>query len=125
MKHHDHSIYIMLAIVGCRHYQNYDEFESHVNATLRTWAWSPTCIVSGGASGADQLAERYAHEHQLLLKVYPANWSLGRQAGPLRNTKIVQASDRLIAFPSKTSVGTWDTIRKAQQKKMIVHIISI
>lgn len=42
-------------------------------------------IVSGGAPGADALGERYAAERGWPVKRFPADWSMGRKAGPLRN----------------------------------------
>ena len=41
-----------------------------------------TEIVSGTASGADKLGERYAQEHNLAIKRFPADWEkYGKAAG--------------------------------------------
>lgn len=79
-------------------------------------------IVSGGATGVDTVARNYAIQRGLELKEFHANWSLGRKAGSLRNTQIVAAITHLIAFPIRESVGTMDTIRKAQHKGIPVTI---
>lgn len=71
-------------------------------------------IITGGARGADTLAESYAKSRCIPYTVYPANWDKhGKQAGFLRNTDIVKASDVVIAFPTKSSKGTWDSVAKA------------
>ena len=47
------------------------------------------CIVSGGASGADKLSERYAMERGYQLEVFPAKWNIyGKQAGMIRNQQM-------------------------------------
>ena len=45
-------------------------------------------IVSGTARGADQLGERFAKEFNLGLARFPADWSIGKQAGYLRNAEM-------------------------------------
>jgi len=83
--------------------------------------WAPcselnmTSIVSGGCkSGVDAHAERFAREHDIPITVFPADWSMGRAAGPIRNTKIVQECAVIVAFWDGKSRGTADTIRKAE-----------
>lgn len=69
-------------------------------------------IVSGGAKGADTLAERYAFEHNYRLEVFQANWTqFGNKAGYLRNEEmhkyIAQFEDRgVVAFWNGMSKGT-------------------
>lgn len=42
-------------------------------------------IVTGAARGADKLAIQYAKEHGYSFKEFPADWSLGKGAGFIRN----------------------------------------
>ena len=43
-------------------------------------------IVTGGARGADVLAEKYAKENGMALRLFPAEWDrYGRKAGYIRN----------------------------------------
>jgi hypothetical protein len=119
-----------LAIVGSRDYQNYvqlskevDEFikliENKYNTKIKT-------IASGGAKGCDQLAEQYAKERKLECLVFHAKWSkYGRSAGPRRNSRIVNNSDYMMAFPSSKSIGTYDSINKARKKKIEIKIIHV
>lgn len=68
-------------------------------------------IISGNARGADLLGERFAKENNLQLEVYPADWkSYGKSAGYIRNTKMANISDCLIAFWDGKSKGTKNMI---------------
>ena len=69
-------------------------------------------IVSGGARGADNLAEQYAKEHGYDLKVFPADWNkYGKSAGYKRNTQMhefiaLHKNRGVIAFWDGSSKGT-------------------
>lgn len=106
-----------VAIVGSRTFNDYEKFHSLL---IRNTRLSPSWekIVSGGATGTDQLAERLAKEYQIELKVIYPNWKEhGKSAGPLRNKEIVDGSDLVIAFWDGASAGTKSTIKLAKQAK--------
>lgn len=65
-----------------------------------------TEIISGGARGADKLGECYANLNNIPIKIFPANWSLGKQAGMLRNVDMGEYCDRAILFWDGKSKGT-------------------
>lgn len=73
-----------------------------------------TCVVHGGAAGADFGARLWA-EHSCVPSIqYPANWKKhGRAAGPKRNQQMLdeQKPDAVIAFPGGR--GTADMVRRA------------
>ncbi len=82
----DDTFYLLIA--GTRTYTDYAEFVGICDYMLSGTA-HPVCIVSGGANGADALAERYAKEKNYQLKVFPAKWdTYGRQAGYIRNKEM-------------------------------------
>ena len=71
-------------------------------------------VISGGASGVDKMAERWADEMGYKKEIHPAEWKkYGRRAGPMRNIKIIESCTRVVAFPSKKGRGTQDSIKKA------------
>ncbi len=75
-------------------------------------------IISGGANGADTLAEAFADEEGIKCTVFKPNWELyGIAAGFLRNQQIVDACDILVAFWDGKSKGTKDSINKAKKAK--------
>lgn len=84
--------------------------------------WS--VIVSGGARGADQLAEKLALERGLVVcSIQPPWQALGRRAGPLRNLVIADVSDRCVAFWDGESRGTLITIEAFERLMKPVTII--
>ena len=64
-----------IAIVGSRTFEDYDAMCSFIDEKLVAME-HPTieAVVSGGARGADTLAERYAQERGLQMIVFPAEW---------------------------------------------------
>lgn len=99
---------MILAVVGSRTFTNYQL----LTQTLDNY--QITEIVSGGAFGADTL------EHNIKLTVLKPNWSIGRHAGLLRNSDIVNHADQVIAFWDGQSKGTLDSINKAVNKLLKV-----
>ena len=76
-----------IAVVGSRSFSDYDLLCKVMSE------YEPTLIVSGGAQGADSLAERYAREHGIELRVFKAQWGVyGKEAGFRRNRYIVMNS---------------------------------
>ena len=75
----------------------------------------PAVVLTGGARGADALAEAWAKRNGIALDVRRAEWkTLGPAAGPLRNTDLVAACTHVLAFPHATKGrGTQDALRKA------------
>jgi len=65
-------------------------------------------IVHGNAKGADTMAATFVYQFQDYLKekgyslveeAHPANWKIGKQAGPIRNEQMIDAgADICVAF---------------------------
>ena len=73
----------------------------------------PDCteIVSGGAKGVDRLAAAYAKEKGLLLTEFLPDYArYGRGAPLLRNRRIVEYADAVLAFWDGSSKGTRSVI---------------
>jgi len=71
-------------------------------------------IIHGDAKGADRLAQRWADANRCPVERWPADWkTLGRAAGPMRNTQMLDEGhpDLVVAFPG--GVGTSDMVGKA------------
>ena len=75
-----------------------------------------TCIIQGGANGADWLAKHWATAYGgMPQEEYKADWlGQGRSAGPKRNAIMLKASrpDLVVAFPG--GKGTADMTKKAR-----------
>lgn len=82
-------------------------------------------IVSGEATGADSLGERYAKEKGYLIERYPAEWDkYGLSAGYKRNVKMGNAADALVAFWNGISKGTKSMIQIAKDKNLLVRVVN-
>ncbi len=111
-----------VGIVGSREFKNYELFSDAMKQYLSDISW----VVSGGAPGADSLAEKWARENKKMLTIYPADWfNLGKRAGYVRNTDIVKNSDMIIAFWDGKSKGTKHTIGLAQKMGKECKIINV
>lgn len=81
-------------------------------------------IVSGCASGADKLGEKFAESFGLPISKFPADWNKhGRSAGPIRNKKMAEYANELIAFWDGKSKGTKNMIETANKMGLIVNTI--
>ena len=58
-------------------------------------------IIHGNAKGADILGDRYARERGIERIIYPANWDIGKRAGYVRNSLMLNHGkpDIVVAFP--------------------------
>lgn len=111
-----------IAVIGSRTAttKHYEEL------TARLELLNPTEIISGGANGADTLAERYALETGTKLTTYLPDWNKhGKAAGPIRNQDIINAAEMVIAIWDGKSSGTADSLKKAKAQKKKVGIIWI
>ena len=78
----------------------------------------PPCdeVVSGGAIGIDTCAKEFAEKKGIKLTVFVPEYSLyGRAAPIVRNKKIVDYADEIIAFWDGKSKGTLSVIKYAQK----------
>lgn len=72
-------------------------------------------IGTGGATGADRLAEEWARDRGVPFRVCPADWRKhGKAAGPIRNRLMLTLfePDLVIAFPG--GAGTADMVAAAK-----------
>ncbi len=120
---------IKIVIAGCRNYNNYEEAKEYIDQCISNIRNGNTIIIiSGGASGADKIGERYAKEKGFDVELYPADWKkYGRSAGPIRNKIMAQECDYAICFWDGKSRGTKSMIEFAKmfEKELRVKHITI
>lgn len=112
-------------IAGGRDFINYlivkERCEYYLQNKMKT---HNVIIVSGHASGADSLGEKFAEDHNLQCELHPANWELyGKAAGPIRNEEMPEVADALIAFWDGKSPGTKSMISLARRKGLQVAVV--
>lgn len=114
-----------IAIIGSRSFKDYELLKLEVDKFISENSIDEVIIVSGGAKGADALAERFGEEKGYETIIYfPDYEKYGGGACRIRNTQIVKKSDVVFAFWDGSSIGTKDSIDKAEMlsKKLIVHL---
>ena len=115
---------IKVIIAGTRDFNDYDFLKKNVDYFLQDLNPNKIEIVSGNARGADKLGERYAKEHNLPVKLFPANWDkYGKRAGYLRNQEMANYADVLIAFWNEKSKGTKHMIDIAKKQDLTVIVV--
>ena len=112
-------------IAGGRHFDNYDLLKERCDYYLQNkMKEGRVVVVSGHATGADALGERYAQERGLMCDAHPADWNKhGRAAGPIRNAEMAEEADALIAFWDGVSIGTKNMIDTAKSKGLKVAVV--
>ena len=111
-------------IAGCRDFTDYELLKEKCDFYLQNKKPENIVFVSGHASGADALGERYAEERGLQLETYPADWKAhGRAAGPISNAQMADVADALIAFWDGKSRGTKNMIDTATKRGLKVAVV--
>lgn len=73
-------------------------------------------LIAGGQKGVDKWVEEFAKRANIDFKEYPADWnSLGKAAGPIRNSEMAEVANYLIALPGGT--GTANMIGQMKKRK--------
>ena len=93
-----------LLVAGSRDYYNYSEFSKVMDYAHRKYNISE--VISGGARGADTLAERWAKENNIPIKIFKANWDVyGKSAGFIRNADM---HNYLAQFENRMCLCFWN-----------------
>ena len=103
-----------IAVVGSREFKNWVQLKFVLDRTTKM----DDELVSGGALGVDSMAQRYAKENGLDIKIYyPKYARFGKGAAFIRNKTIVENSDLVLAFYRKNHFqegGTANTAKHAR-----------
>lgn len=107
---------MIVAIVGSRAFNDFDYMMKSIQGEIRIVDIDK--IISGGAKGADKLAEKVADFFDIPIKIFHAEWDkYGKSAGYKRNILIVNEVDIVIAFWDGKSKGTQHTMKLAEENK--------
>jgi len=105
-----------VAIVGSRDFNDYSQL--HYMMRKLCEMFSIDGIISGGAKGADSLAELFAKNYEIPIMVIKPDWNkFGKAAGMIRNGEIIKAADFVVAFWDGRSRGTKNSIDRAFNAK--------
>lgn len=113
-----------LAIVGSRNFNDYDLMCDFIDSKFDLR--DIDTVVSGGAKGADALAEKFANQFNFNLVVHKPDWNkYGRAAGPKRNQLIIEDADAVVAFPSSDSKGTLNSMNLAKKMGKRLEVLNV
>ena len=108
-----------LAVVGSRTFTD----EELLSSILHKFDKKSLTIISGGAMGADKLAENWAKRWGVKTIIFKPDYKkYGRKAGIIRNKDIIENADQVIAFWDGKSPGTKNSIDRAEKRGIKVDI---
>ena len=133
-----------LAIIGSRTFRDYDLLRRAIDTHFSDFCqggmdgyYEPHFdeVVSGGAVGADQLAERWVHDYNkemgeeckeswIKMTIFKPDWDKhGKSAGFIRNEDIIKACDECLCVWDGLSRGTANSLAIAKRLKKPTLII--
>lgn len=113
-----------VGVIGSREFKNWTLFNTILNSNIGP----EDVLVSGGAVGADSLAQRWAKEngHSIIIH-YPNYKAFGKGATFARNKLIARDCEILIAFYTRDRFqqgGTRHTVEEAYKlDKWVIEVI--
>ncbi len=116
---------IYVGVCGSRSFNKYELLRPLLDGLKLKYGF--ITIVTGGATGADSMAESWARYSKVNFIVYKPDWTLGKHAGFLRNKQIAEKCDELIAcfvkgLPCK---GTHHTVQLATDlAKPVTYVVA-
>lgn len=116
---------IRLIVAGSRGLNDYQTVKTAID-DLASRGMVISAIIEGTARGVDSLASRYAVEHGIENIRVPAEWNLyHRGAGAVRNRKMAEMGDALLALWDGKSRGTMNMIKAANSAGIPVTVVYV
>ena len=114
-----------IIVCGGVHFNDYEDFINKMDPLVASY--ENVTLISGHAKGADTLAEKYASEKGIPIKVFPAEWTkYGKAAGPIRNRAMLDYAKEqnpvVVAFWNGESRGTGNMIKQAKKAGVECYI---
>ena len=107
-----------IAVVGSRDFANKRLMDDELSKLMPI-----SQVISGGAIGADKMAERWARSNGIETQIFYPDHKRYRHPYHHRNRLIAEACDRLVAFWNGHSTGTRYTIEYARRIGKPVSVI--
>ena len=109
-----------IAVLGSRTFSDFDLMKKVLDCEGKF------ILVSGGAEGADSLAERYADGKGYEKTIFAPDYETYGNAAPLiRNEKIIDECDKIIAFMVGETPGTMGALALARKKNKPAQVIRV
>jgi len=106
-------------IAGSRDCTDYKELLNAIDAI----DWEIDLVMSGSARGVDGMGERWAIENNISINRFIPNWDkFGKSAGYIRNARMAEEAEALLALWDGKSKGTKHMIDLADSHNLKVHV---
>ena len=122
-----HGGHLRVVVAGSRTFLDYEVVKRAIETAMALWQCDLFTVVSGGEpNGVDALGERWAREHGHPCIVEPADWDRhGRAAGPIRNRRMAEMTDALVAVWDGRSPGTKNMIEEAAKRGRLLYVVRV
>ena len=116
----------IVCVCGSRNWTNAESLWWNLDRLRLSYGVSE--IWHGAAAGADLIASEWARYRLLPIREFPADWTLGRSAGPRRNAEMIAAlpADSVVACftagPLAESIGSADCVRRSLARGLRVWL---
>lgn len=110
-----------LIVAGSRDFNNYQFLREKLDHLLQN-VKEDIEIVSGRAKGADMFGEAYANERGYKIAKFPADWTIGKTAGFIRNEDMAKYANACVVFWLNNSRGTKHMIDMSQKYNLKLRI---
>jgi hypothetical protein len=112
-------------IAGSRTITNWETVKNAIE-----WSgFEITEVVSGHANGVDLIGEKWARLNKIPVKTFPvkkADWDkFGKAAGPIRNRRMAEYGEQLIAIQKGGSGGTQNMVEEAKKRGLPVFLFVV
>lgn len=106
-------------ICGGRHFSD----AALLTRTLDNLWPKPTVIIHGGCTGADLLAAHWSRKNGIPCAAYPADWKIGKSAGPKRNAMMLKEGKPELVIAMPGGKGTANLVLQAEHMGIKVRKI--
>ena len=109
-------------VTGGRDYRDYDKVSDTL--TKLQAIHGDIVVCQGGARGADSLAKQWCEANNVDCVTYPADWSLGKAAGPIRNAKMWNEfkPNVTVAFPGgRGTQGMMNIVKRCNGRLIVIE----
>jgi hypothetical protein len=110
-----------VAVIGSRSFTDEVLLENELNGIKNQIAF----VITGGAKGADAIAEKWALKNNIPTVVFQPDWqTYGKAAGIIRNKQIIETCDCCFAFWDNQSKGTLFSINYCNKISKPIKVLN-
>lgn len=108
-----------IAVIGSRNFKDQKLLRTILDAETQMME-----LITGGAVGADTMAENWAKEKRLPVKIIKPDYKKFGNYAPLeRNNQIINSAEKVIAFWDGQSKGTQYVIKECQRLRKPIKVV--